>query len=48
MHTPTWPVNFAWPHAMNAADSSWRGWMNCILPSERSIAPIRPLMPSPG
>ena len=28
MQTPTSPVNFACAHAMNAAISSWRTWMN--------------------
>ncbi len=51
MQTPTSPVNFAWAHAMNAAISSWRAWMNSgrawpLLECEN--APMIPLMPSPG
>ena len=50
MHTPSSPVNLACAHAMNAAISSWRVWMNSgRLPLlERPNAPIKPLMPSPG
>ncbi len=35
MQTPSSPVNLAWAEAMNAAISSWRAWMNSILPSAR-------------
>src|SRR5690606_721494 len=31
-----------------AAISSWRAWMNLILPLARLSAPNTPLMPSPG
>ena len=50
MQTPSSPVNLACAHAMNAAISSWRVWMNSgRLPLlERANAPSRPLMPSPG
>ena len=48
MQTPTSPVNFAWPQAMNAAISSWRAWTNSGSPSARSNAPRKPLIPSPG
>ena len=48
MHTPNSPVNLAWALAMKAAISSWRAWMNWILPSARLNAPNTPLMPSPG
>src|SRR5205823_5599347 len=40
MHTPTSPVNLAWAHAMKAASSSWRAWMNSICLPTRSKAPI--------
>jgi hypothetical protein len=33
---------------MKAAISSWRAWMNSILPLARWSAPNTPLMPSPG
>ena len=50
MQTSTSPVNFACAHAMKAAISSWRTWMNSS-PSGfawRPNAPMRPLIPSPG
>ena len=48
MQTPTSPVNLAWAHAIKAAISSWRTWMNSGRGPSRSKAPITPLMPSPG
>ena len=48
MQPPTSPVNLAWPQAMKAAISSWRGWMNSGSPLARSSAPRKPLIPSPG
>ena len=48
MHTPSWPVNFAWAQAMNAAISSCRVWTNRSRSRERRNALRSPLMPSPG
>ncbi len=48
MQTPSWPENFAYAVAMNAAISSCRACTKPILPSARFIAPKTPLMPSPG
>ena len=47
-HTPTRPVNFAYPTASNAAISSCRAWMNFGWFSARPQAASRPLIPSPG
>ena len=46
MQTPISPVNFACPHAMNAAISSWRAWMNSGSPSgavERAEEAVDPV-----
>ena len=48
MQTPTSPLNFAWPQAMNAAISSWRACTNSNRSPARFSAPSSPLMPSPG
>ena len=48
MHTLSSPENLAWAEAMKPAISSWRTWMNSILPSARCSDPNTPLMPSPG
>ena len=48
MHTPTRPVNFAYPTASNALISSCRDCTNLGWLSARPQAARMPLMPSPG
>ena len=49
MHAPIWPVNLACEHAMNAAISSCRVWVNVgPCSSTFSNAPRKALIPSPG
>lgn len=42
------PVNLAYPHAMNAADSSWRTCTKRMRSCRVRSASMMPLMPSPG
>ena len=46
--TPSLPVNFAQAHAMNAAASSCRTWMNRIRSCRFRSDSMMPLIPSPG
>jgi hypothetical protein len=48
MHTPTRPVNFAYPTASKAAISSCLAWMNWGSLSARPQAARMPLIPSPA